>query len=1401
MAFIDVGAEARAPAIGVREPTLLHEFFEAQVARRPLRPAIEALGETLSYDELDELANQIAHWLRARGVGRGSLVGLYLTKSHLLFASLLGILKAGAGYVPVDPKFPRERIEDIFADAGVVAVVTNRTLATGFAFGASTSVLMVDRDIDEIDAQSREPLPNDGNSPRPGDVCYVIYTSGSTGRPKGVMIAHRNAVAFVKTLATVYKVTQQDRIYQGFSVAFDASVEEMWAALAIGGTLVVAPECISRSPLDVADFLTANQITYFSTVPTFLSLIDRDLPTVRLLVLGGEACMPELVERWATPERRMLNTYGPTEATVVATWAECVPGEGVTIGRALPGYQTYVLDEQLTPVGPGSEGELFIGGAGVALGYLNRPDLTAERFIDNPFSYLEGPPDSLYRTHDMVRLTHDGLLQFLGRKDGQVKIRGFRVELSEIEAVLMEYPGVRSATVNVVTTGGLPEVAGYIIVDQAEGTLDRAAIAEMLRSRLPEYMVPKYLDVVDSLPTLTSGKVDRKQLPAPVNLLKGTDRQYVAPVGDLEHAVVAVWEECFHTSPVSVEDDFFLDLGGHSLLAAQVVTELRRRFGTCRVSVRDIYKNHTVRTLAVRLRDLGISIGTTTEPVEADDAPTEAEQVFATVPAWERWLCVGLQAISVIAIYGLFAAPFAYGALMTVAVMVESVSMEAALWWTTVLGFVYWPAMLGLSIAVKWLVIGRYRPGRYPVWSFYYFRWWLVNRCQLLGWSHMFSGTPLMGLYYRAMGANIGRDVLINTPICSAFDLVSIGDRSSVGLETHLSGCHVQNGTLIIGSIEIGRDCFIGMHCGIGINTRIGDWARLDDMSALDDGASMTIGESRRGSPAVQVEVAVPTLKATDAKPSRPFLFGAIHLGLIYAMGYVLILAAAPGVALVAFALTTGGPWWGTAAAFAAVPVGIVWYVVVLVAVKRLCIGRIEPGVYPLESTQYLRYWFLSYLLSNTRVLLLPVYATVYLPPLLRWLGASIGRDTEVSTVTHVTPDLLSVGDGCFLADACLVGGCRVHHGHVEIGSNRIGEKTFIGNSAMLPGGSDVGNDALLGVLSAPTSGQTLPDNERWLGAPAFALPGTQKDLNFSDTQTYQPTRKARRSRAISDAIRVLLPGMIATAALTLFITFLVFATDWWPMWVVAATVPLLTTVLAFATIASVALVKRLLIGTFEPTVQPLWCRYVWNNEIINGTYEAISESTMPPMLGTPFASMCMRWMGCKIGKWVFLETPYFSEFDLVEIGDHAALNLGATIQTHLFEDRVMKADYLRIGAGCTVGNLSVVLYGTHMQRGACLGPLSLLMKGETLPVGSSWSGIPSEPKDVPAGRERTLMKIHFRQSGDAVRQWAAQYIRAFATFAAVTRPEPTEPGFQERIHSSDFRRDWQQRLRALRNA
>jgi non-ribosomal peptide synthetase-like protein len=1327
-------ARQRIPTQTGAGPRLLHEFFEAQVATRPDQIAVEALGKRMTYAELDRLANRIAHWLRTQGIGPGSLVGLCQNKSCQLFASMLGILKAGAGYVPVDTRFPGERIRQIFADAGVGMVVAEQRLLATLGPDFCSRTLAVDTQADEIERMPGTPPPRDGLTP--SAVCYVIYTSGSTGSPKGVMIAHRNAVAFVKSLATVYRVTPQERVYQGFSVAFDASVEEIWAAFATGGTLVVAPEAVARSPLDAAEFITAHRVTFFSTVPSFLALIDHDLPTVRLLVLGGEACMQELVTRWAKDGRRLLNTYGPTETTVVATWTECTAGVPITIGRALPGYETFVLDERLQPVRAGEEGELFIGGDAVALGYLNQPELTAERFVASPFA--SGPGARLYRTHDLVRLGDDGALQFLGRIDGQVKIRGFRVELSEIETVLMQYPGIRAAAVRMVSDAGLPELAACVVLESPDAQLDRPGVAEMLRTRLPDYMIPKFLDIVEQLPVLTSGKVDRKQLPAPLNLLKGASREVVPPASDLERTIVAAWEKCLQVSPVSVEDDFFVDLAGHSLLAARVVTELRTRLATSRISVRDLYKFRTVRALSARLQQLGVGVGPAAAADVASKA-TPAEEVFTSVPAWERWTCVGLQAISLLAYYGIVAAPIAYSVLATMSVMAGTMELDTALWLTTALAFAYWPTLLALGIGLKWLVIGRYRPGRYPVWGLYYFRWWLVNRFQTFSWSHMFAGTPLMSLYWRAMGAKVGANATISTAFCSAFDLVSIGENASIGAETHVLGYRVENGMLSIGRIDIGPDCFVGTHSCLGLNTSMGAGARLDDMSALLDGTHLRRGEGRRGFPSAPAEVAVPVSAGGAPKRRRRVLYGVIHAALIYAMGYFLVLAGAPAVALVAYALVVGGPLWGLAATVAAVPLSIAWYVSLLVAVKWLFIGRIRPGTYALHSGAYLRYWFLQYALNNTRGLLLPVYATVYLPPLLRMLGARIGRGTEISTVMQLTPDLVEVGSGSFLADACMVGGTRIHDGQIELGRVRIGAKAFIGNSALVPAGTDVGDDALLGVLSCPMPGERLPDNGQWLGSPAFALPHVRKDICYGAAQTYRPTPKARRQRALSDAVRILLPGAISGAALVAFATLLGMVAAAFPWWLTAPAVPVLATALAFAALVAVAGVKRLLMGTFEPTVHPLWCRYVWNNEIVNGTFETIAEAVMPPLLGTPLAAVFLRLMGCRIGRWVYLETTYFSEFDLVDIGDHAALNFGATIQTHLFEDRVMKADRLRIGTGASVGNMAVVLYDTNIERGACLGQFSLLMKGESLPPDSRWAGIPSEPMDSAPAETRRL--------------------------------------------------------------
>jgi non-ribosomal peptide synthetase-like protein len=1318
-------------------PRLLHEFFEVQVARRASETAVEFSVETISYAELGRYANQVANTLVKRGVRPGDLVALYLKKSSRLYGAMLGILKAGAGYVPIDPRFPLERIRVILEDSDARAVITEQDLADELVGTVPTPLLRLDLDHDAITRQ-RTSAPVLAREIAPDDLSYVIYTSGSTGRPKGVMIEHRNAVAFVKSLRSVYRLNSDDRVYQGFSTAFDASVEEIWAAFARGGTLVVPTEDVERSPSDVADFINVKDITYFSTVPTMLSMIDRELPTVRTLVLGGEACSSELVARWATPGRRMLNTYGPTEATVVATWTECAPGEAVSIGVPLPGYSAYVLDETLQPVAPGESGELFIGGLGVARGYMNLPELTAERFIQNPLSETAG--DRLYRTYDHVTLGQEGELYFLGRLDDQIKIRGFRIELSEIESVLLEHPSIKAAAVQVVDTKGLKELAVYVICDGGDCALDRNTVAELLRERVPSYMVPQYLDVVTSLPMLASGKIDRKSLPAPRKLLIDVG-VVVAPQNDLELRIADAWQQTFRIPEVSVESDFFLDLGGHSLLAAQAVTLTRRATGSTHMSVRDIYEHRTVRALAQHLRKSDclagnvspmLALASDEELSASENMTVPADPAFRSVHPVTRWATVTIQALVATLYCGIIASPLAYLALMVTSVVDGYIDWTVAATITTVVSFAAWPFLLLLSIAVKWIVIGRYKAGRYPVWSFYYLRWWIACCFQKLSWSEMFTGTPLMSLYWRVMGAKIGRNVTLCTPHCMAFDVVSIGDNTSVGLETQILGYRVEDGYLVIAPTTIGQDCFVGMHCAIGLETSMGDGARLDDMSLLPDGTAMTAGEMRKGIPAQPGEVEVPVqsgfrrLHKLRLNLGRK-VFGTLHFLLFYVMGYFLIATMLPAVVLVLWSLYAGGPAWGIAAAFAGVPLGFVSYIVGLLFMKGV-IGPLEAGTISLNSFKYLRHWFSSYLLENTKTILMPVYATVYLPRLMRALGAKVGKGVEISTVSHICPDVLEVGAGSFLADACLVGGQRVNDGRMEVGPVRIGSKTFIGNSALIAGGQSVGDDVLIGVGStSPADTAAVPDSTRWLGSPGFALPNTQQVLCFSSQEIYAPSIWARLERAATDMVRILLPGVIVTALGIVFVAMLVAGYRTLPLWSVIAAVPFIAIVLAYAAVALSALVKAILIGAHKPVVKPLWSRYVWHNEIVNGVYESVAASAMDPLMGSPLIAPCLRMMGCKIGKWCFIETTLFSEFDLVEIGDHACLNLGATVQTHLFEDRVFKSDYLRIGSGCSVGNMGIVLYGTKMQAGSALGPLSVLMKGETLPPLTHWHGIPCE--------------------------------------------------------------------------
>src|SRR6266699_1812251 len=578
---------------------VLHAIFEAQTDARPDAVAVVCDREETSYAELDWRANRLARYLRARQVGRGSLVALLLPRSADTYAALLGILKAGAAYVPIDPEYPTERIAYILQNSKAAALVTTSALAERAA-GFSGTLVRVDADRAAIEAESPARLARNTIGVGPGDLCYVIYTSGSTGRPKGVMIEHRSACHLVCAEGRIFRVQPADRVYQGFSLAFDASVEEVWLAFHAGARLVAATAQMAHAGPDLARMLTEAGVTVLSCVPTLLAMMTEDLPTLRLLIFGGEKCPDQLAERWARPGRRLVNTYGPTEATVIATYTDLLPGKPVTIGRAVPGYRVYLLDDGLRPVPAGEMGEIWIGGVGVARGYVGLPGSTEARFLPDPFVAPEEGGARIYRTGDVGRVNAEGNIEFLGRADSQVKLRGFRVELAEIESVMMQADGVRAAACAVrEDVPGVQQLVGYVV--RSNGEVDEDRLRSFLRNRLPSYMVPALIETVAGLPRLPSGKLDRASLPAPRTRDTASKPAARRPRTETERRIAQVWDDLFTPQSVSIDDDFFLALGGHSLLAARMVSQLRRDPQFAHVAVGDLYAHPTIASLASAL--------------------------------------------------------------------------------------------------------------------------------------------------------------------------------------------------------------------------------------------------------------------------------------------------------------------------------------------------------------------------------------------------------------------------------------------------------------------------------------------------------------------------------------------------------------------------------------------------------------------------------------------------------------------------------------------------------------------------------------------------------------------------------------------------------------------------------
>lgn len=1304
----------------LERPRRLHHFVETIADAFPDSNALECESDLLSYREFDEAGNRLAHHLRSLGIVPGMSVGILIERSTPMYVAVLGALKAGATYVPIDPNAPSDRVEYIATDAGLDVLLTTADKAES-SEGLPLQRVFLD-DFEALLAASdasRLALPDDGDP-----VAYVIYTSGSTGRPKGVAVAHSSICNFVVVAAQVYGVSPTDRVYQGLSISFDFSMEELWTTWAVGATLVAGPTDGRKVGAGLADFLDQKRITFLHAVPTVLSTLDRTLPRIHTLNLGGEACPQELVERWGGHNRRILNTYGPTECTASCTWAELESGKPVTIGKALPTYSVTLRDDDFNVVPDGEVGELCVSGVGVAVGYVGRPDLTAEKFV------LDEAGRRTYKTGDLGRWNADGEIEYLGRKDSEVKVRGHRVDLQEIESVLMERSGVATAVLKKIDTEGTGgELVAYIVAaSPASDTREHASeLHEYCRKRVPPYMVPDYIEFVDVMPLMPSGKADRGALPTPIHprLIGGAD-QYEAPETPTEETLVKLWGDVLRVpaEALSVTADLFTDLGGHSLIAATLVSRLRsqRLPGTDDLSIPDLYGNANVRALAAFL-DVAAGAQVATGPDTRVSASARRRY-----PGWKIWLFGLAQALYLYLVVTVSMLPI--GVLYAIHEGFPSSAMLTQMMLTLPFSYLFMRWIFPLATC-RLAGVGLRKEGEYPLYGSTHLRVWLVQRSMSLGPLPHLSGTHWIDRYLRLLGARIGEGCTIGTAQIPLPMLLTIGDNVTVGYETHLRAFEIEDGVLRIGAIHLADDVTIQANSVLSGPCSVGAGTVVRPQTLVMAGQHLPADETWAGSPSTaQPDHGDPVLDTMleCAEAPREWPRELAHkfvLGIIF-LEFLPMLAMVPVILLVWWTLLTFDDRYALAVTALSGPMFVLATGALILWFRRFALLSTPVGVHHLRSELGVEKWFGDKLLAASLELNNSLYGTLYTAHWLRLLGAHVGKGSEIATIANIDPDLLTLSDGTFVADMASIGAASYANGHVAFRRTVVRQRAFVGNASYIPSGTQLGEDSLIGVLSTPPT-RGVGRGTSWLGSPPIFLPKREVYDNFSEDTTFNPPRWKVGMRYFVEFFRITLPATLL--GLSTFFTLWVvsYLSRTWPFWGIVGISGLVAMAGSLLVTLVVALLKWVLVGRYRPRVEPLWGNFVRRTEFLTGIYETTAVPVLLALVaGTPMMAPMLRLFGARIGRRTLIDTTYLTEFDLVRIGDDTTVGTDVSLQTHLFEDRVMKMGYVTLEPGSSVASRSVILYGATVGEDARVSPLTLIMKGETVPAGTRWAGIPA---------------------------------------------------------------------------
>ncbi len=1280
-----------------REDRTLIDVLLESAGAHPDQPALDDGTRVLSYAELITAIRDLALEMAEAGIGPGDKVGIRVPSGSVdLYLAILATLMLGAAYVPVDVDDPDERARTVFAEAAVTGVVT-----AGPHIESRTDRGPLDR--------------SELRSPTPDDDCWVIFTSGSTGTPKGVAVTHRSAAAFVDAEAALFCVEEPlgpgDRVLAGLSVAFDASCEEMWLAWRHGACLVPAPRALVKSGMDLGPWLSSRQITVVSTVPTLAALWPAEsLDNVRLLIFGGEACPPELGRRLNDDDREVWNTYGPTEATVVACAAMLDGSEPVRIGLPLKGWDLAVVDAEGVPVAEGETGELIIGGVGLAR-YLDAAK-DAEKFAPMPSLGW----DRAYRSGDLVVNDPAGLI-FVGRADEQIKLGGRRIELGEIDAALQALPGVEGAAAAVKkTAAGTDVLIGYLAPGAGSGEADLPDWEARLRDELPAALVPR-LALVDDLPTKTSGKVDRNALRWPLD--DGAEAAGSDEVFDEDVEWVAEqWAAVLGARPGS-DTDFFT-AGGGSLGAAQLVSRLRTRHPS--VTVGDIYAHPRFGALSrLCLGEEGAGIGPAgpKRTITRTSRGMQAFQVLLGIPVHilggVRWVALAMLAANIGV--GLGAdLPFTPWPVLIVLFLVFVTA---------------WGRMLISAGAARLLMIGI-RPGVYPRSGWVHKRLWLAEHIADIAAAVSVASAPWVTWYAKLLGNRIGSDAdLHSVPPVTGF--LTLGEGAAVEPEVDLKGWWVDGDLLRIGRIDISRNATIGARSTLMPGAEVG-------VGALVEAGSAVTGRVRKnqiysGSPAVRVGKAKKSWPAPPPRRRLPFLFYAIGSQINALLPY---LAVVPGVAImlgVSGIEVVESPW--LLVAWSPV-VACLWFLttalLVLVSVRILAIGM-EEGEFPVRSARGYRVWATERLLDMARDLLFPLYASMLTPWWLRLLGAKVGPGTEISTVVFV-PKMTTIAAGAFLADDTMVASYELGHGWMRAGRAKVGKRAFLGNSGIASPGRRVPKNSLVAVLSAAPA--KAKKGSSWLGSPPVQL--RRAAVESDESLTYAPTFGVKAARAFWETLRVssiiaggvLITGVVLTIWFFLGLPGGVAAQS--TTFVASVLLALLTSGVVMMAAGAVAAglavaAKWILAGPIRPGEHPLWSSFIWRNEVADCFVELVAAPWFTRnAVGTPAIVWYLRAMGAKIGHGVWCESYWLPEADLVDLGDNSTVNRGCVVQTHLFHDRVMSLDTVQLDPGATLGPNSVILPASTLGENATVGATSLVMRGEFVPAHAYFSGNPVIP-------------------------------------------------------------------------